>query len=231
MDSPEEAADRVSTLKEYSCIIEVEEVRPPVRMKIPKILHQIWIGDQSKRPARLMNTWKDMHPDWEYKLWTDHTCWPELQHKIDRMPEWNGKADCMRYMILEKEGGVFADADSECTRALTDEFLDHDVFASWENEDARPGLIATVCFGSRIGSAFMRNCIEWIKTHDIEGQRAWVSVGPGLFTEIAKDYPIKIYPSCTFIPDHFTGTKGKGDGSTYAKQYWGSTFGYENIPK
>ena len=29
---------------------------------IPKVIHQIWLGDQSNRPTPLMETWRDMNP-------------------------------------------------------------------------------------------------------------------------------------------------------------------------
>ena len=38
---------------------------------IPKCLHQVWIGDQSKRPQECMDTIKRDNPDCEYKLWTE----------------------------------------------------------------------------------------------------------------------------------------------------------------
>ena len=38
---------------------------------IPKVIHQIWIGDQSKRPTEAMETIKKDNPDCEYKLWTE----------------------------------------------------------------------------------------------------------------------------------------------------------------
>jgi mannosyltransferase OCH1-like enzyme len=38
---------------------------------IPKIIHQIWVGDQSKRPDKLIQTWIDKNPSWQHKLWTD----------------------------------------------------------------------------------------------------------------------------------------------------------------
>ena len=48
--------------------------------KIPKIIHQIWIGDKSKQPVELMKTWETMNPTWEYKLWTEENI-PELFNK------------------------------------------------------------------------------------------------------------------------------------------------------
>jgi hypothetical protein len=40
---------------------------------------------------------------------------------------------------------------------------------------------------------------------------------------------LHVYPSRTFIPTHHSGAPAPGDGPTYAKQYWGSTHGYDQI--
>ena len=38
--------------------------------KIPKIIHQLWIGPKPA-PTKLMQTWKDKNPDFEYILWNE----------------------------------------------------------------------------------------------------------------------------------------------------------------
>lgn len=194
--------------------------------KIPKIIHQIWIGPLPP-PEKLMTTWKTMHPDWEYRLWTSEQGW-ENQAKIDAMLEWNGKADIMRYEILEKFGGVLVDADSECVQPLDESFLEHEAFACWEHELVRFGLIATGYVGSAPGTPLMRVCIDVIKQAPLVG-RAWQSVGPLFFTAMAKNFPLHVFPSRMFIPKHQTGVDAPGDAPIYAKQFWGSTFGYESI--
>ena len=37
---------------------------------IPKIIHQIWLGDLPA-PTTWMQTVKNHHPDYDYRLWTD----------------------------------------------------------------------------------------------------------------------------------------------------------------
>lgn len=100
---------------------------------IPKIIHQIWLGDE-KPPYRLMETWEAMHPDWEYKLWTDENIKDviELLPQYHEIEEYCGKADILRYQILHKFGGVFIDADSQCLRRLDDFFLENNSFAAFE---------------------------------------------------------------------------------------------------
>jgi len=39
-------------------------------MSIPKIIHQLWIGDKP-RPSKLMDTWRDKNPDFEYICWNE----------------------------------------------------------------------------------------------------------------------------------------------------------------
>ena len=35
-------------------------------------MHCIWIGDESKRPDKWLQTWKDAHPEWEYSIWGNY---------------------------------------------------------------------------------------------------------------------------------------------------------------
>jgi mannosyltransferase OCH1-like enzyme len=39
-------------------------------MTIPKIIHQLWIGNKP-RPSKMMDTWKTKHPDFEYISWSE----------------------------------------------------------------------------------------------------------------------------------------------------------------
>lgn len=195
---------------------------------IPKIIHQIWIGPLPP-PQRLLDTWRNAHPSWEYRLWTSELDW-ENQSQIDLMPEWNGKADIMRYEILEAHGGVYIDADAECVRPLPDSFLAHDSFACFEHEVLMPGLIATGYVGASKNNVLMRRCIDGIKTQSMS-IRAWMCVGPLFFTAMADDYEgLHIYPSRVFIPVHHTGTLAPpSDEPIIARQHWGSTHGYASL--
>lgn len=195
---------------------------------IPKIIHQVWIGPKPA-PKRLMESWRDMHPTWEYRLWgNDHVGW-ENQDEIDIMPELNGKCDMMRFEILRNHGGVVLDADSECIRPLDESFLHHDCWACYENEIVRPGLIACGAMGAVKGCVLFQSCVAAIKSQYLNAP-AWSCVGPMFLTSMAKDYPgMHIFPARMFIPVHFTGRAAPGDAPIYARQYWGSTKGYDKI--
>ena len=85
--------------------------------KIPKIIHQLWIGPKSP-PTKLMDTWKNQHEKegFEYIRWTEQEMnkrgfQPKLMDKVNEMEEINGKADILRWELLYEYGGFFVDAD------------------------------------------------------------------------------------------------------------------------
>jgi len=205
---------------------------------ISRLIHQVWIGDQSKRPEKLMNTWRELNPNCEYMMWTEEALLEFSfvnQSKIDIMEDMNGKCDIMRFEILYKYGGFLVDADSECVNALDDFFFDNDRFTCYENEqvgiDTETGitLISEGFMGYQKEDGLCRECIAELGRIDMQNKRGWEVTGNRFFATMIdkwKDaYPMKIYPSWYFIPKHGTGEEYKGDGKIYSKHYWGSTFG------
>jgi len=213
--------------------------------RIPKIIHQIWLGDQSKRPIDLMQTWIDKNPTWSYKLWTEIEV-SELNLKCESQfnqdIHFAGKADILRYELLYNFGGFFIDADSECIRPLEDFLCDNITFGSYEHETGEEymnglGLIANGYLGSVPNNPLIGLIVEHISTlSNVNIRMPWEITGPKLLTEFIKktNLPFTIYPSHYFIPIHYTDILNKNEGYTgsdyvFAKQYWGTTLGYENI--
>ncbi|MBV5333237.1 mannosyltransferase, partial [bacterium] len=199
---------------------------------IPKIIHFIWVGDESKRPDRFIQTWVDHHPGWEIKLWGNEDLasrpWINGHHMAEMAKrEWNGAAALMRWEILHAEGGILVDADSVCVRPLPEWLLECEAFACWENEIVRPGLIAAGYFGT--GPAFLAALIEGIRQQPtVTDRQAWMSVGPLHLTKTwnANAYGnLTLLPSHFFMPTHHTGETYTGGGPVYAHQAWASTGG------
>ena len=203
-------------------------------MSIPKIIHQLWIGSKPA-PITLMNTWREKHPDFEYIFWNEEEFVNrnmvfKCQEKIDEIEEINGKADILRWEILYKYGGVFLDADSICIEPVDDELLCKKCFAGWEQEEARPGLVATGTMGFPPKHPLVKAAIKWILNNEVSQSKtnlmAWQTVGPLLLTKMYNTGEFKdlhIFPSYTFLPIHLTGMEYKGHGKIYAFQAWGST--------
>lgn len=208
---------------------------------IPKTIHIIWIGDESRRPDNCIATWAKHNSDWQIKLWGNEDLanygWVNAEHMREMAKrELNGVADMMRWEILYNEGGFLVDADSICVRSLEDDLLACEAFACWESEMVRPGLIAAGYFGSIPGNPFLGQIVLDIKAESsVVNDRAWKTVGPQRLTESYRRYAyhaLKILPSHTFIPEHFSGLKYDGNGTVYARQMWGSTLrAYDSLHK
>jgi len=199
---------------------------------IPKILHIIWVGDESRRPDNCIQTWRDKNPSWDVKVWGNDALaahpWINGGHmRAMARKELNGVADMMRWEILYKEGGFLVDADSICVRPLDDWLLEFEAFACWENEIARPGLIAAGYVGTVANNPFIGQIILDIQAAPtVTDKMAWETVGPMRLTVSHRKYKyanLTILPSHLFIPRHFTGVEYKGGGIVYATQEWGST--------
>jgi len=205
---------------------------------IPKIIHQIWVGDQNKRPYKMMETWKEKNPSWEYMLWTDANL-PTMinRHHFDAFSPYHGKADILRYEVLKQHGGFFIDADSDCIKPLEDFLLDNDSFACFESEQHRPGLVANGYLAGikdcQIFDILIQKISKMIPQHMNAMAPPWQLTGPTLLTNSIREYnytKLKIYPSHYFIPSHFCGGNYTGSDHVFCRQYWGSTHGsYGNL--
>lgn len=85
-------------------------------LKIPKKIHQIWLGPKKipKVYVKFSETWKNLHPTWEYKLWTEEDIreWKFATKELfDEASSYQEKSDILRYEILNKYGGLYVDFD------------------------------------------------------------------------------------------------------------------------
>jgi FkbM family methyltransferase len=99
--------------------------------KIPKILHQIWLGGEvPKQFNPHIKKLRNLHPHWEYRLWTDNNIDFKLinQNLFDMAKNMGQKSDILRYEILNKYGGVYLDLDHVAIRSF-DDLIGFDSFA------------------------------------------------------------------------------------------------------
>jgi len=192
----------------------------------------------NKKPQRLMQTWKEKHPDFKFYEWNDETIkdFPFKTHKqISQMfskKRYNGVSDLIRYEILNHFGGFVAPADSECLLPI-DDLLKLGCFACYENEEVRGDLVSPhlgACPGNKLLEAMI---VELSKKENVIANDPWIETGNQFLTDMIKKLnyqDIKILPSHTFIPDHYSGCKYQGNKKVYAKHFWGSTLNiYDKI--
>ena len=193
---------------------------------IPKIIHQYWNGKNP--PKGLMQHCRDLHPDWEYHLWT-----PE---NVGEIPDFlnvdifnafshqqvNGQSDIVRFEVLRTYGGIYLDADTVCFRSL-EPLRKNGFFASYVNkgnsgsrdnspENSRYKLIASSVIGSIKNHPLSQKLVVTLENNirHANGQ-AWRTVGPGLLTrtidsctQCNSSSDIHIYPFWAFVPYHLS---------------------------
>lgn len=151
---------------------------------IPKIIHQIWVGD-FKMPLReqeLIKKTKDMHPDYEYIFWTsvNKEELPENARTAynifyDRK-DFVFCADILRIWAVYNYGGFYLDVDWELKNKL-DDFLNFDN-AFWYHNDM-DFTIPNNVFGAKKESDIFKFCLNQINPN-------WN--GPSWFGAVVKDY-------------------------------------------
>ncbi len=113
-------------------------------MRIPKILHGIWFGEElPEKFLKYRNSWKKHHPNWNFILWTEDNLFElrnqELFNNAKHEPEMS---DIARLEILRRYGEVYADMDYSCEKSIkpliynTDFFIVQDL-PTWQSKNPK----------------------------------------------------------------------------------------------
>lgn len=96
--------------------------------EIPRIIHQIWSGLNEPLPVALKelgDTWKKDYPEWTYEFWDNkrinqfiNDFYPHLWKTYLEFPYNIQRWDAIRYLILDKIGGMYVDFDYESIKPL-----------------------------------------------------------------------------------------------------------------
>jgi len=184
---------------------------------IPKIIHQIWIGHE---PTLLyikefMQQVKDMHPDWEYRLYGNKEIFEDL-YSDDKFIQSYKKdmgtffkpahiADRARLLLLRDFGGVYVDADAEPIQSFNNvlaELHNKTTFfggVRYEGQDGnKSALIDCTVMGASPNSRIVNECLSIYKNVD------WAWGGKTLSAKMFKN----IGPdTCLFNYEYFYDNK------------------------
>ncbi len=196
---------------------------PACRNNIPKVIHQIWLGPKHMPEyiPRFSREWKRLHPDWEYRLWTDadvETLDFDLKDLYNKSSNYGEKSDILRCEILLKHGGMYVDTDFEVLKSF-DEFVEkYDFFAGVEyphpiRETNRMLLVSNALIGTAPNHPIMKRWKEriretWQQTEEerlnpIEKVmiRTFFTFGDAVEAEIESEHWRNIvFPSTYFYP-------------------------------
>lgn len=177
------------------------------RRSVPRTIHQIWIGDLKLPPAAAAWAAHAAKQGYEYRLWREQ----DIEAiGIDRNPLYSamlqradvpGAVDIARYIILERFGGIYLDADWFPARS---DISFHDwapmigLTAITEPTPRQTGVGATLLANSFIASpaghpVFTRllSALPDVMEALPEGP-AWWATGPLIFTVMARGTSVTI---------------------------------------
>ena len=123
-NSPMNSSDRWSVMEKAYNDFYVSNIGKALPPKIPKILHQIWLGSPLPNKYKiLIDLWKQRHPDWTFLLW-DEKAVDDFgltnRWMYDRMKNPSAKSDVIRYEVAYSYGGIYADTDFLNLRSFDD---------------------------------------------------------------------------------------------------------------
>lgn len=165
--------------------------------------------------AAVMETWSQFHPTMRplrfnratARAYLAHRYGPDAREAFDACPHAAVEADLLRYAVLAREGGIWADADDRCLRSwagvlsvLPPEGLCL-TFASDFPFYAFSAPLAAKPFNPILEKA-VRECVEALQRR-ARGQRfsIWSDSGPGLLSRLIAEEP----SSCCFLHAGLTG--------------------------
>lgn len=177
--------------------------------KIPKIIHQIWLGgnmplSEQKMVQQVKN---NLGAEWNYILWTEREINNLTSFKnvdlYNQSPNYGQKSDLLRYAILNEIGGIYMDTDFILVKDFNN-ILDLDFFCGVAY-DSEPSL-----FNGLIGSSSTNSLISDLLVMDRplmydDAMKLMDSTGPffltrKVFNHITQNKNICVFPNSFFYP-------------------------------
>jgi mannosyltransferase OCH1-like enzyme len=159
-------------------------IQPAGTQKIPKLIHQIWLGDGIPNDLYdCIDSIKESNPGYKHMLWTDEEVKDfDFKNKqlFNSCKNLGQKSDILRYAILERFGGIYLDMDFIGIKSF-DELLHLDFFTgvAYDNEPTLfNGLIG--CIPGHELTKELNNIEE---VSDYDGMAVIKTTGPWYLTK------------------------------------------------
>ena len=159
---------------------------------VPRIIHQIWLGADPLPAdfAGFVQTWRDHHPGWEHRLWTEENIPADLRHRhaLERIRHPVERSDVLRLELLHRLGGVYVDVDFECRSSLDRHIADARCFTALLKPTQRPQRVGNAFIGAVPGHPLLEAALEELRPLDWYGFDKTAS-GSLFFNELVKRFP------------------------------------------
>ena len=215
---------------------------------IPKIIHQIQIGDVNKpfsgKVLEWMNRTKAVNKDYEHRLWSSKQeleafvaeKYPNILVAYKMLPFDIQRVDLARLLILHEFGGVYVDIDVECLRPFEPLIQNQKVCFSLEpDEHAQdfenyPYMIGTFFIAAEPKNEFIKYLIDGILGGIFENHsthfptQIMKSMGPAKITELHRKAQSNF--AISLIPSKFLSPLNKSEIDDYLRgKYFSQTEG------
>lgn len=196
---------------------------------IPKIMHHIWIGgDVPLHLAQNCIAWADLHPAWDFKLWTEteineiglqnRALYDQAEKIVPRDALEQFRADIVRYEVLALFGGMYVDVDTRPLRSIEPALAGHHEFAAREDRT----WIGNTYVGSVPGHPIMHDIIAGMpaNVHKFRGKRPNKLSGPQYITPIWNRHNGHIAPQRQWFPYSYIDVKRQTVPETFAEDVY-----------
>lgn len=199
--------------------------------QIPKIIHQIWSGIKEPLPEHFRlfgKTWKDKHPAWEYSVWDNTKInvfilenYPQYWNAYNNFKYDIQRWDVIRYLILDKLGGMYVDFDYECMEPLDNLLNNKSCCFSAEPYEHAKMFYNGIYFNNALmasvpGHPFMKLIINRIfngtdknKSYPDKMIEVLETTGPLMLSRLHESYNFK--DNVYIIPEEFVSPFSKND--------------------
>jgi hypothetical protein len=200
----------------------LSRLRRPADGSIPRVVHHIWLGG-SELPSELAGyreTWRRHHPGWRLRLWGDrHVRRLVPREAAARARHHSELSDLIRFEVLRRYGGVYADTDVECLRPFDPLLEGERALLAYE----KPGRIGSAVLAAVPGHPLFVDASRQAQQTVGLGANSADATGPYLLTLLAHDYPdVTILPQDSFYPYGWDEPERRHDAfpGSYAVHHW-----------
>jgi len=183
---------------------------------IPRVIHRVWVGGAEMPAAHVAygESWARHHPDWEIRLWTDANV-PRVAGR-DRARTMSEYSDLVRYEVLRRHGGVYADTDVECLRPIDELLSGVAAFAGFEYS----GHLGNAVMGAVPGHPAVEELLRLSSLACGHGTYP-ASTGPPLTSMVLPKYDdVTLFSQDRFYPVLWDGSTRTGTEAPYTDHHW-----------
>lgn len=190
---------------------------------VPRVIHWWWDGPQvPPEYVRFRERWSELHPGWTLQVWDearflaefgpDHPVVQLYRNRARWSPhahEWGWKTNIARYLILQRDGGLWVDADLEPLKPV-DPLIErleasgnHNALAALEDRHHVNNAFLASARGGRFINAVVSGLGARIRAK--RGEPSNVVTGPHYLTELAATHPeLLVLDRALIYPMHWS---------------------------